>query len=129
MVVVTYYAVPTVKALNPSDGWTSGGYTVIIIGDNFFEGIQAVFGTNIVWCEVWKSFLNYKIVIIVTVNKSSNANVKHFKTNIYPFYRFVFPFFTLFFFLPRFAVHNITRPASPSATQTNSRARRSDTDA
>ena len=33
-------------------GWTSGGQTVIIIGENFFEGLQALFGTATVWCEV-----------------------------------------------------------------------------
>jgi hypothetical protein len=31
---------PTVKAVSPSEGWTSGGQTVIIIGENFFDGLQ-----------------------------------------------------------------------------------------
>ena len=33
-------------------GWTSGGQTVILIGEHFFEGLQALFGTATVWCEL-----------------------------------------------------------------------------
>ena len=33
-------AIPVIKAISPSEGWTTGGSTVIIIGDNFFDGIQ-----------------------------------------------------------------------------------------
>ncbi|TKR83089.1 hypothetical protein L596_016737 [Steinernema carpocapsae] len=40
---------PTIKAICPSEGWTHGGTSVIIIGDNFFEGIQVAFGTTTVW--------------------------------------------------------------------------------
>jgi len=43
---------PTIKAVCPSEGWTSGGATVIVIGDNFFDGLQVVFGTVLVWSEV-----------------------------------------------------------------------------
>ena len=53
-----------------SEGWTTGGGTVIIIGDNFFDGlqvtistasrtlvdplllVQVVFGTMLVWSEL-----------------------------------------------------------------------------
>jgi early B-cell factor len=45
-------ATPCVKAISPSEGWTTGGSTVIIIGDNFFDGLQVVFGTHLVWSEV-----------------------------------------------------------------------------
>lgn len=45
-------ATPVIKALSPTEGWTSGGQTVIIIGENFFEGLQALFGTVSVWCEL-----------------------------------------------------------------------------
>ncbi|KAG8244123.1 Transcription factor [Homalodisca vitripennis] len=44
-------ATPCIKAISPSEGWTSGGSTVIIIGDNFFDGLQVVFGTMLVWSE------------------------------------------------------------------------------
>ncbi|XP_052099405.1 transcription factor COE1-like isoform X1 [Mytilus californianus] len=43
---------PCIKAICPSEGWTSGGTTVIIIGDNFFDGLQVVFGTMLVWSEL-----------------------------------------------------------------------------
>ena len=33
----------------PSEGWTSGGTQVIIIGEHFYEGIQIIFGNCIVW--------------------------------------------------------------------------------
>nr|XP_010597567.2 transcription factor COE3 [Loxodonta africana] len=43
---------PCIKAISPSEGWTTGGATVIIIGDNFFDGLQVVFGTMLVWSEL-----------------------------------------------------------------------------
>lgn len=45
-------ATPTIKAICPSEGWTLGGTTVIIIGDNFFDGLQVAFGSVFVWSEV-----------------------------------------------------------------------------
>uniref|UniRef100_A0A914XM20 IPT/TIG domain-containing protein n=1 Tax=Plectus sambesii TaxID=2011161 RepID=A0A914XM20_9BILA len=45
-------ATPCIKAICPSEGWTTGGATVIIIGDNFFDGLQIVFGSMIVWSEL-----------------------------------------------------------------------------
>ncbi|XP_014231954.1 transcription factor collier isoform X2 [Trichogramma pretiosum] len=45
-------ASPCIKAMSPSEGWTSGGSTVVIIGDNFFDGLQVVFGTVLVWSEL-----------------------------------------------------------------------------
>ncbi|XP_069357926.1 transcription factor collier isoform X1 [Maniola hyperantus] len=45
-------ATPCIKAISPSEGWTSGGSTVIIVGDNFFDGLQVVFGTMLVWSEL-----------------------------------------------------------------------------
>lgn len=45
-------APPCIKAISPSEGWTTGGATVIIIGDNFFDGLQVIFGTMLVWSEV-----------------------------------------------------------------------------
>lgn len=44
--------IPCIKAISPSEGWTSGGASVIIIGDQFFDGLQVVFGTMLVWSEV-----------------------------------------------------------------------------
>ena len=59
-----------VKAISPSEGWTAGGQTVVIIGENFFDGMQVcctiswtvyyvlycaaqvIFGTIPVWSEL-----------------------------------------------------------------------------
>lgn len=49
-----FTATPCIKAISPSEGWTTGGAMVIIIGDNFFDGLQVVFGTMLVWSEVSK---------------------------------------------------------------------------
>ncbi|TRY64535.1 hypothetical protein DNTS_022656 [Danionella cerebrum] len=45
-------AAPCIKAISPSEGWTTGGATIIIIGDNFFDGLQVIFGTMLVWSEL-----------------------------------------------------------------------------
>ena len=42
-------AIPVIKAISPSEGWTTGGSTVIIIGDNFFDGLQVCTG------ELWNA--------------------------------------------------------------------------
>uniref|UniRef100_F1L1Y9 Transcription factor unc-3 n=1 Tax=Ascaris suum TaxID=6253 RepID=F1L1Y9_ASCSU len=42
---------PVIKAICPSEGWTQGGTPVIIIGENFFEGLQVSFGPTTVWNE------------------------------------------------------------------------------
>lgn len=47
-----FTAYPSIKAICPNEGWTSGGTNVVVIGDNFFDGLQVVFGALIVWSEV-----------------------------------------------------------------------------
>ncbi|XP_015769920.1 PREDICTED: transcription factor COE2-like, partial [Acropora digitifera] len=37
--------------LCPNEGWAIGGTNVVIIGENFFDGLQVVFGSLIVWSE------------------------------------------------------------------------------
>ena len=32
---------PVIKAVSPSEGFTNGGQNVVIIGENFFDGLQA----------------------------------------------------------------------------------------
>ncbi|XP_022256541.1 transcription factor COE3-like [Limulus polyphemus] len=49
---VLFSATPCIKAISPSEGWTTGDSTVIIIGENFFDGLQVVFGTMLVWSEL-----------------------------------------------------------------------------
>ncbi|PRD36447.1 UNVERIFIED_CONTAM: Ebf1 [Trichonephila clavipes] len=53
--LVHFAATPCIKAISPSEGWTAGGSVVIIIGDNFFDGLQVVFGTMLVWSELLTS--------------------------------------------------------------------------
>jgi early B-cell factor len=43
---------PAIKAVCPAEGPTVGGTTVVIVGDNFFEGLQVVFGTVLLWGEL-----------------------------------------------------------------------------
>ncbi|XP_044018782.1 transcription factor collier isoform X1 [Aphidius gifuensis] len=43
---------PCIKAISPSEGWTTGGSTVIIVGEHFFDGLQVVFGSMLVWSEL-----------------------------------------------------------------------------
>jgi early B-cell factor len=45
-------AIPIIKALIPNEGPTVGGTSVVIVGENFFEGLQVVFGTMLVWAEI-----------------------------------------------------------------------------
>ncbi|CAB4011147.1 transcription factor COE3 [Paramuricea clavata] len=44
--------IPIIRAICPSEGWTSGGTNVLVIGEHFFDGLQVVFGSVIVWSEV-----------------------------------------------------------------------------
>lgn len=45
-------ATPLIKAICPNEGPVTGGTTVVIVGDNFFEGLQVVFGTMLIWGEL-----------------------------------------------------------------------------
>ena len=55
-------AIPVIKAISPSEGWTTGGSTVIIIGDNFFDGLQVMCNVtnNKLECRINKLF-NFKM--------------------------------------------------------------------
>ena len=52
MLMYCFTAHPTIKAICPNEGWATGGTNVVIIGENFFDGLQVVFGSLIVWSEV-----------------------------------------------------------------------------
>ena len=43
---------PSIKAISPSEGCMSGGTSVVIVGEGFFDGIQVVFNGTIVYAEV-----------------------------------------------------------------------------
>jgi len=39
---------PKIHAISPSEGWTIGGQTIIVIGDNFVPGLHVIFGDHAV---------------------------------------------------------------------------------
>jgi len=43
---------PYIITVYPSEGWTTGGTKACIVGMNFYEGIEVVFGTLPASCEV-----------------------------------------------------------------------------
>ena len=43
---------PRIIAISPSEGWTIGGQTIVIIGDNFRPGLQVIFGGLALQCQV-----------------------------------------------------------------------------
>ena len=43
---------PKIIAVSPSEGWTNGGQTVTIIGDNFRKGLHVLFGEIPVSCQL-----------------------------------------------------------------------------
>ena len=46
---------PCILSAYPSEGWTTGGTRVTVIGLNFFEGLDVVFATVPVPSEVYKT--------------------------------------------------------------------------
>ena len=51
---------PVIKAVSPSEGCVTGGSSVIIVGDGFFDGVQVVFGNNVVYAEVKLSKFSFR---------------------------------------------------------------------
>jgi len=43
---------PIIKHIQPNEGWTIGGQVVLILGENFFDGLQVMFNTMVVYSEV-----------------------------------------------------------------------------
>ena len=43
---------PVIKHIQPNEGWIVGGQAVLILGENFFDGLQVMFNTMIVYSEV-----------------------------------------------------------------------------
>eukprot|EP00092_Neocalanus_flemingeri_P008456 GFUD01009113.1.p1 GENE.GFUD01009113.1~~GFUD01009113.1.p1 ORF type:complete len:434 (-),score=116.96 GFUD01009113.1:49-1350(-) len=46
---------PRILAISPSEGWTMGGQTIVIIGDNFRQGLQVIFGSLPVYSQLISS--------------------------------------------------------------------------
>ncbi len=49
---ISLISTPVIKALCPAEGPTCGSTTVVIIGENFFEGVQVLFGSMLIWAEL-----------------------------------------------------------------------------
>ncbi|CAN7999847.1 unnamed protein product [Ixodes pacificus] len=79
---VPFAATPCIKAISPSEGWTTGGSTVIIVGDNFFDGLQVVFGTMLVWSEVSTS-LQLKVPLQQRHQSSSSSTFWNYSLKKY----------------------------------------------
>jgi hypothetical protein len=47
---------PVIKHIQPNEGWVVGGQVVLILGDNFFDGLQVMFNTMVVYSEVCLRF-------------------------------------------------------------------------
>ena len=45
---------PCIVSIYPNEGWTTGGSRITVIGVNFFDGLDIVFGTVPVQSEVRK---------------------------------------------------------------------------
>jgi len=45
-------ATPKIKAIFPTESWCQGGGTAVLIGENFFDGLQAYFGSIRAWTEL-----------------------------------------------------------------------------
>ena len=43
---------PLVLAISPSEGWSMGGQTVVIIGENLCEGLHVLFGSQAVYSQL-----------------------------------------------------------------------------
>ena len=43
---------PVIKHIQPNEGWLVGGQAVLILGENFFDGLQVMFNTMVVYSEV-----------------------------------------------------------------------------
>lgn len=53
--ILIHVGKPYITSVYPNEGWTSGGTKVCIVGMNFFEGIEVIFGTLQASAEVWLS--------------------------------------------------------------------------
>ncbi|CAF0999937.1 unnamed protein product [Adineta ricciae] len=43
---------PVIKHIQPNEGWVVGGQVVLILGENFFDGLQVMFNNMVVYSEV-----------------------------------------------------------------------------
>ena len=53
---------PYIIAVYPHEGWTTGGTRVCIVGMNFYEGVEVVFGTLPASAEVHRLGATHTLV-------------------------------------------------------------------
>ena len=51
---LSFLGKPCIVSIYPNEGWTTGGSRITVIGVNFFDGLDIVFGTVPVQSEVKK---------------------------------------------------------------------------
>lgn len=58
---------PVIKHIQPNEGWLVGGQVVLILGENFFDGLQVMFNTMVVYSEVRSQgvFLSNRIPLFI----------------------------------------------------------------
>ena len=64
MYSLCYTGKPYITSVYPTEGWTSGGTRVCIVGMNFFEGIEVVFGTLQATAEVHNTSTHTTVVAL-----------------------------------------------------------------
>ena len=69
----THTGKPCIIHVYPSEGWTTGGTRVTVIGVNFFDGLDIVFGTVPVQSEVIMKII--KIVLLRLYNTLGKGNL------------------------------------------------------
>ena len=56
---------PVIKHIQPNEGWIVGGQIVLILGENFFDGLQVMFNTMVVYSEVRRTSLTTRRALLV----------------------------------------------------------------
>jgi len=59
MVLIVVLDSPALESINPAEGWTHGGATLIVVGDNFFQGIEIGFDRTLVPTDVSVRLYNF----------------------------------------------------------------------
>ncbi len=76
---------PVIKHIQPNEGWLVGGQVVLILGENFFDGLQVMFNTMVVYSEVclWLMFrkeTNVFFLIIRFLHRALFVYIHHHDT-------------------------------------------------
>lgn len=61
-----------IKTICPAEGWCQGGTSVVIIGENFHDGMQVHFGSTPVWGEM----ITHQAMKVTVPQKSTPGTVE-----------------------------------------------------